>query len=106
MVGARRSSLAEGQFKGEMELLVCVRCCRQRSTHSRAIRPTRHAPPAESACLWDAVRCLAISELPSGLLQVLPQMQKGSLIRTPSGDPPRTRTWTYCLAVASRHNGT
>jgi hypothetical protein len=49
MVGARRSSLAEGQFKGEMELLVCVRCCRQRSTHSRAfwqedLAPTYRTP--------------------------------------------------------------
>jgi hypothetical protein len=37
------SSLAQGELKGKLELLVCVRCCRQRLTHSRAIWRARHA---------------------------------------------------------------
>jgi len=48
-----RSSLAQGELKGKLELLVCVRCCRQRPIHSRAVWQARHAPtfrtPAGSA---------------------------------------------------------
>jgi len=42
--GSSRSSLDQGELKGKLELLVCVRCCRQRLTHSRAICQARHAP--------------------------------------------------------------
>jgi hypothetical protein len=38
------SSLAQSELKGKLELLVCVRCCGQRLTHSRAFWPARHAP--------------------------------------------------------------
>jgi hypothetical protein len=37
-----RSSLAQGELKGKLELLVCVRCCGQRPNHSRIFWRARH----------------------------------------------------------------
>ena len=51
----RRSSLAEGQVKGKLELLVCVRCCREQSPHCRMFwqaRRTDLSPPEPGGLAW------------------------------------------------------
>ena len=64
----RRSSLAEGQVKGKRELLVCVRCCREQSTHCRMFWQARRAdlsPPEPGGLACPHRTCAAPHTVPA-----------------------------------------
>ena len=86
----RRSSLAEGQVKGKLELLVCVRCCREQSTHSRMFWQARRAdlsPPEPGGLACPHRTCAAphIVPPPSGCSSPHPLAPPATPSRCPAG---------------------
>ena len=86
----RRSSLAEGQVKGKRELLVCVRCCREQSTHCRMFWQARRAdlsPPEPGGLACPHRTCAAphIVPPPSGCSSPHPLAPPATPSRCPAG---------------------